>query len=233
MLHTIPLEEILASRRGIISVIGSGGKSTLLAQGGRALRRAGATVALATSTHMLAPTGMTVSDDEDELCRALATSGIACAGAVEKASGKLVAPKVGFSRLAAMADHVLIEADGSHRLPLKAHAPHEPVIPAQSARTILVVGASGFDLPIEQAVHRPEIFCRLVGRSPQDAAAPELVARAILAEGLVDEDDLVILNQVDHTDRPSSLDACHGFARALGREVLAGSIRSGALVRLG
>ena len=69
--------------------------------------------------------------------------------------------------------------------------------------------------------------------SPNKPWTPELVARAVAAEGLVDEDDLVILNQVDHMDRPSSLDACHDFARALGREVLAGSIRSGALVHLG
>ena len=111
--------------------------------------------------------------------------------------------------------------------------PHEPVIPAANARTILVVGAGAFGETVETAVHRPEIFCRLTGCSPQDAATPELVARAVAAEGLVGEDDLVILNQVDHMDRPSSLDACHDFACTLGREVLAGSIRSGALVHLG
>lgn len=233
MLHTIPLDELLAPSRGVISVIGSGGKSTLLACGGEALRRMGRTVVLATSTHMFAPDDMALARSEMELERALAATGIACAGEIEERTGKLVEPAMGFSRLAAIADHVLVEADGSHRLPLKAHAPHEPVFPPQSERAILVVGASGFGLPVERAVHRPEAFCRLAGCSPQEPATPELVARAILAEGLVDEDDLVIVNQVDRTDRPGDLDACRAFARALDREVLAGGIRSGALVRLG
>lgn len=233
MLHTIPLEKLLEPYRGVISVIGSGGKSTLLARGGQALAKAGKTVALATSTHMFAPEGIALASTPQELERELAAAGIACAGEVEQRTGKLVEPAMGFARLASAADYVLVEADGSHRLPLKAHAPHEPVIPAQTVRTILVVGAGGFGLPVEQAVHRPEVFCELAGCEPQDAAAPELVARAILAEGLVDEDDAVVINQVDHPHLPGSLDECHAFARALGREVLAGSIRSGVLVHVG
>ena len=233
MLHTIPLDQLLAPHRGVISVIGSGGKSTLLACGGRALADAGRRVVLATSTHMFVPQDVKLAGDKAELACALDGAGLACVGEIEQRTGKLIAPAIPFSRLADMADYVLVEADGSHRLPLKAHAPHEPVIPAASVRTILVVGAGAFGKPVETAVHRPEIFCRITGCSPQDAASPELVARAVLAEGLVDEDDLVVLNQIDHMDLPSSLDACRDFARALGREVLAGSIRSGVLVRLG
>lgn len=233
MLHTIPLDQLLAPHRGVISVIGSGGKSTLLACGGRALADAGRRVVLATSTHMFVPQDIPLASGELELEAMLSKCNLVCVGEVEQRTGKLIASAIPFSRLADMADYVLVEADGSHRLPLKAHAPHEPVIPAANARTILVVGAGAFGETVETAVHRPEIFCRLTGCSPQDAATPELVARAVAAEGLVDEDDLVILNQVDHMDRPSSLDACHDFVRALGREVLAGSIRSGALVHLG
>ncbi len=233
MLHTIPLDQLLAPHRGVISVIGSGGKSTLLACGGRALADAGRRVVLATSTHMFVPQDVKLAGDEAELACALDGAGLACVGEIEQRTGKLIAPAIPFSRLADMADYVLVEADGSHRLPLKAHAPHEPVIPGASSRTILVVGAGAFGEPVETAVHRPEIFCRITGCSPQDAASPELVARAVAAEGLVDEDDLVILNQIDRMDPPSSLDACRDFARALGREVLAGSIRSDVLVRLG
>ena len=54
---------------------------------------------------------------------------------------------------------LLVEADGSRRLPLKAHAPHEPVIPKEAGCVLCVVGARGFDRPIRKAVHRPEQFC--------------------------------------------------------------------------
>lgn len=50
-----------------------------------------------------------------------------------------------------LADYTLVEADGSKGLPLKAHAPHEPVIPPQSNQTILVLGAEGLGRTVAQA----------------------------------------------------------------------------------
>ena len=86
--------------------------------------------------------------------------------------------------LTRLADYVLVEADGSRRLPLKAHAPHEPVIPPEAKRVLCVVGARGFGRPIQEAVHRPEVFCALTGTQPGDTASPENVMQALAAEGL-------------------------------------------------
>ena len=74
-------------------------------------------------------------------------------------------------------------ADGSRRLPLKAHAPHEPVIPKEAGCVLCVVGARGFDRPIREAVHRPEQFCTLTGARLDEPASPALAARALAAEG--------------------------------------------------
>lgn len=123
MLHTIPLDQLLAPHRGVISVIGSGGKSTLLACGGRALADAGRRVVLATSTHMFVPQDIPLASGELELEAMLSKCNLVCVGEVEQRTGKLIASAIPFSRLADMADYVLVEADGSHRLPLKAHAP--------------------------------------------------------------------------------------------------------------
>ena len=87
------------------------------------------------------------------------------------------------SLLEQLADYVLVEADGSRRLPLKAHAPHEPVIPKEAGCVLCVVGAHGFDRPIREAVHRPEQFCALTGARPDEPASPALAARALAAEG--------------------------------------------------
>lgn len=101
------------------------------------------------------------------------------------------------SLLDALADYVLVETDGAARHPLKAHADYEPVTPAEADRVVQVVGASGFGLPVAQAVHRPEVFCKLAGCDAADVVTPALVARAIAhehARGL--KADVLLVSQV-------------------------------------
>ena len=127
-----------------MAVIGAGGKTTLV----RALAEelAGVMVAaqparparvvVATSTKMFVPDWCPVLLDAslDEVRAALAAHSIVCVGAVHEPTGKLAAPALAFSDLAALADYVLVEADGAKMLPLKAHAEHEPVVPACARR---------------------------------------------------------------------------------------------------
>lgn len=187
------LAELLGAGRGVTSVIGSGGKTSLLAALARELS---GTVVLTTTTHILPFAGvpLVTSANADDVRAALAGSRVVCVGSQAEKNGKLVAPELGIEQLASLADYVLVEADGAHRLPLKAHAPWEPVIPACSGRTILVLGASGLGRPVREAVHRPERFCELTGCAPDDVATPELVARAANAEALA---DAALVNQAD------------------------------------
>jgi probable selenium-dependent hydroxylase accessory protein YqeC len=64
-------------------------------------------------------------------------------------------------------DYILVEADGSRRLPVKAPADHEPVIPGG---TDLMIGCIGLDClgrPMdERTVHRPERFGAITGQRP-------------------------------------------------------------------
>ena len=64
-------------------------------------------------------------------------------------------------------DYILIEADGSRRLPVKAPSDHEPVIPGG---TDLLIGCIGLDClgrPMDKrSVHRPERFSALTGLMP-------------------------------------------------------------------
>lgn len=76
--------------------------------------------------------------------------------------GRLCAPSIPLAKLKELADIILVEADGSRHLPLKAHKAFEPVIDSASDQTILVVSASGFDQPIEAAVHRSDVFCQII-----------------------------------------------------------------------
>ena len=187
------LAEALGVGPGVTSVIGSGGKTSLLAALARELP---GTVVLTTTTHILPFEGvpLVTSADADDVRAALAGSRVVCVGSQAEKNGKLTVPELGIDALAALADYVLVEADGARRLPLKAHASWEPVVPACSRRTILLLGASGLGRPVRDAVHRPELFCELAGCAPEDAAAAELVARAANTEALA---DVALVNQAD------------------------------------
>ncbi|OUO31765.1 hypothetical protein B5F85_09225 [Olsenella sp. An293] len=216
----VTLAEVLGVSTGVTSVIGSGGKTSLLAALARELP---GTVVLTTTTHILPFAGvpLVTSADADDVRAALAESRVVCVGSQAEKDGKLVTPKLGMDVLAELADHVLVEADGSRRLPLKAHAPWEPVIPACSGRTVIVFGASGLGHPVRDVVHRPELFCELVGCAPDDSATPELVARAANAEALA---DVALVNQAD-----AAPEAARDLAALLATPAYVGSVRAGTI----
>jgi probable selenium-dependent hydroxylase accessory protein YqeC len=95
---------------------------------------------------------------------------------------KLSAPGFPLYELLPVADYILTEADGARHHYMKAHAHYEPVIPDRCGRTILVIGAQGFGMKVAEAVHRPEIFCRLTGTQPGDIVTPALYAEFLRRE---------------------------------------------------
>ena len=123
------ISALLQIEPGITAIIGSGGKTTLMMTLAQELSRRG-TVIITTSTKIYPPEGIPVlpGDDEIALQRSLRAAPLLCV-ASRHPTGKLAAPDISFSRLSELAIYVLVEADGSKGLPLKAHAPHEPVIP--------------------------------------------------------------------------------------------------------
>lgn len=231
--------EARASGTGaVVAAIGSGGKSTLLREMAREASGRGVRVALATTTHFLAFEGIALvtSGDMGDVVRALDEAGTACVGTpTGDALGRLGAPAFSMGELARAADLVLVEADGSKRLPLKAHASHEPVVPPEATVTVDVVGASGFGRPLREAMHRFELACERLGFHPDDEATPELMAHSMadeIAHGLIAPTH-VIVNQAEGAER---LAAARRFAAALAEQgcdppVFLGSIRTGELTR--
>lgn len=216
------LMPFLRPERGITAIIGSGGKTTLLRTLGQELP---GRVILCTTTHIMPFAGIPLYTGESaaELAGLLAEHPMVCVGRPGP-EGKLTAPALSMKALMEAADYVLVEADGSRRLPIKAHASHEPVIPPESKKIICVVGASGFGRRIEETVHRPELFCRLTGAKDGDRLTPALAARAIAREGLARQ---VFVNQVEEAEDWAGAEE---FARALegtGISVTAGSLQRG------
>ena len=233
------LASALKIEPGITAIIGSGGKSTLLRTLGLELMRAGGRVLLCTTTHMFPVAGVPwdgssrrldaapwrpeashVPGCTCEACAGLARGSICQAGVLDPETGKLSAPAEPLNELAQRFDYVLAEADGSKRLPLKAHAPWEPVVPVGTTNVVWIVGASGFGRPINEAVHRPKLFCERCGCKPTDTATPERVAQALDAElrALDLNNARIVLNQVDTLADPTMADR---FQAALDRPIVA------------
>lgn len=217
------LWELLEIPAGVTAVIGGGGKTSLLRALGRELSRQHRVV-LCTTTKIYPFLDLPCARTAAEL-NALAREPLICTG-TDAPGGKLTVPPVSLTELARIYDYVLVEADGSAGRPMKAHAAHEPVIPPEARRRLLVVGASGFGLPIETAAHRPERYAALAGAALTDPVTSQTQAAVMLAENLHDS---VYLNQVE---MPAAWAAAEELTRRLECPVAAGSLHQGVFRRL-
>ena len=152
-------------------------------------------------------------------------SGIVCV-ASQAESGKLCAPWLSMGTLAQLADFVLVEADGAKHLPLKAHASHEPVIPEEAQRVIMVIGIDGVGKTIRETCHRSALYAQLAGVDEETVVTPQLAARVVNAEGYGDR---VYINKVESA---ADYEAAQAMANEFSCPVIAGSLHQGVYVCL-
>lgn len=189
--------EALEIRPGLTAVMGSGGKTSLVCR--LADELSAARVIIATSTHMRQVPALqarvgTVAPGTPAIV------GTPCG------DGKFGPPEQSWAELCALADYVLVEADGSRGLPLKAHLSHEPVLPQEAGQVIAVLGADGAWPPHCRGCAPAGALCRLAGCAPEDIATPERAARVLEAEALHTR---VLLNQADAADGTALLARLH------------------------
>lgn len=177
------LSDALDVPRGITSIVGGGGKTTLMLRLARELSASGARVIATTSTHIFPPEGvatLTGANDSD-LKDALFRERLVCLGTPAE-HGKLAAPQVAISALPALADYVLVEADGAKQLPVKAPAAHEPVIPEGTKLVVAVAGLDALGQTVGNAAFRPALLAALIGANEAHALTPGDLARVLTHE---------------------------------------------------
>ena len=168
----------LAEKGHVVSLVGGGGKTTLLYAMASYCAAKGWQVLVSTTTHILQPSDLSLWAQTDrQLADLWAQGRYAVAGAAAP-GGKLTAlPQLG--RWMQQADIVLIEADGSKRLPCKAPAAHEPVLLPQSDILLAVAGLSALGHPLQQVCFRSELAAALLQAAPETVLTSPLLAQLL------------------------------------------------------
>ncbi len=196
----------------MVALVGGGGKSSTMYAMARQAADSGRKVVVTTTTHILPHPRLPLAEDLDRLAALLREHPVVTLGTYDR-RGKLTGAGDPAACLA-LADVVLIEADGARLLPLKAPADHEPVIPPACHAVIASAGLDCLGKPVGEICHRPERVCALLGVEPGHVLTPADVA-AVLASPLGGRKGVgqamafrCLLNKADD-----------GLRRALGAEI--------------
>lgn len=191
--------------KNIISVVGGGGKTTiiktLLDEFERQVKRA---IGMTTTKIRVPNYGKILIEESFELLDAM--TGVITIGKYWNAE-KMTSPSKQFqTELYKRYDTICIEADGSKGLPSKAPNDTEPVIPKETTLLLGIQGIDALSFPVEQVCHRPEIVCKRLGKKPTDRLEPEDMARLFLEKqgikkGYEGKEYIAIIQKVDTKEK--------------------------------
>jgi len=181
------------SGSGVISLVGAGGKTTLMYALARTLASADASVLITTTTKMRIPVADAVhsiiaASDRELLLRHARSGGshpsiVLAAAASDPSKDKLIGfPPETVDALAASHRFrwILVEADGAAQRPVKVPASHEPVIPKSSGWVIGLLGLDVVGKPLEEAwVFRSALFSGITGLPMQKPISPASLAQVL------------------------------------------------------
>ena len=169
-------EALDVKAREVISLVGAGGKTTLMFRLAKELSSGGKRVVTTTTTKIFEPasgeTGSLFVDSDEERIKDFLRGHLDQYGHITIArerleSGKLkgISPNLveGLWRLNGI-DTIIIEADGAAGRPVKAPRENEPVIPASTTLVVAMLGIDGMEKELnEKNVFQPERVSKITG----------------------------------------------------------------------
>ena len=202
----------------VCAVIGGGGKTTLVFAMGRYLAACGRRVVITTTTHMGWRSDVVSPQSPEELNAHLNAEQMVLAGLPGGAAHKMRGiPVDWYGQLET--DHILVEADGSRRHPLKFHRSYEPVVPEDAGLVIQVAGLSALGRPASEVLH-----CWEQSGIPADRIVDETCIAGLLRRGFAAAGTpawrIALLNQADTPELAARGEVIAGLLRAEGIETL-------------
>jgi len=193
----------------VVSLVGAGGKTSTLFWLAQTLAAGGQRVLVTTTTRMFPPDpkhGATILIEPARPQRLAALRGLPQAPSIvalfshfDASEGKvrgLEPDEIDGLKTLAVADVILVEADGARHCALKAPSAHEPCIPRSSNSVIALTGAEPLGRPANpDNIHRWPQFAAITGLCPGD-----LISQAALAR-LIEHPEGMFKNATAHASR--------------------------------
>ena len=167
-------KQLTLEKGEVVALTGAGGKSSIMYRLAGELSRNGAKVLLTTTTMVYLPEHgavhrLLIADEQgltEQLRRGIKPQEIVAIGSGVR-EGKLIGISPQFTDTLAemaVADYILVEADGAAGLPFKAPDTHEPMIPQSSMLVLNVVGLDALETPLAaKYCHRPALIASICG----------------------------------------------------------------------
>lgn len=196
----------LKEKGHVISIVGGGGKTTLMYTLANYYAGEGRCVVATTTTHIRRPSEYPVAENREEVARLLNEHHIVVAG-VDASGNKLkMSDCMDISDYMALADVVLVEADGAKCLPCKVPIEKEPVIPKESDIVIGVMGMDTLGQPLGEICFRKERALELLAVDEQHRMTEEDMAKILSSDwgtckGVENREYYVVLNKCDDEQR--------------------------------
>lgn len=191
----------LAEKGHTVSLVGGGGKTTLLYAMADHCACKGWRVLVMTTTHIRQPAACYAPDDA--ALTALWQAGHYAVIGTPAENGKLTLPPQQLLCRMAQADAVFVEADGAKHCPCKLPAAHEPVLLPQSDIVLAVAGLSALDRPLREVCFRYDtIQPQFFAAAPDSPLTPAMLAQLLASaqggrKAVGDRQFYAVLNQAD------------------------------------
>ncbi len=180
----------------IVSLVGGGGKTTMMFHLADELQKRGKTVITTTTTRIMEPSQSespcVIVEEDEKILISLLKEKIArhrhvTAARLRPGDGKLkgLLPET-IDKIAdlKLADYIINEADGAGRKPIKAPNATEPVIPSSTTLVIGVAGIDALNTKLSgEVAFRTELITRLTGLPEGKCITAEIMATLITAKG--------------------------------------------------
>ena len=196
LFHTLGLE----LNDQVVAFVGAGGKTTYLYHLAKEIVELKKKVIVTTTVHMYLPTEYSVlAEDKERVLHLLDTYGMAVVG-IPSGEEKMTKVSDGFYEwMRTVSDYLLVEADGSKRLPIKVPANHEPVLPLSVDKVVILCGLRCLGGSIQEHCHRWELARKILNCKEAHELETKDIA-TLIVEGyckLLTVPYKIILNQCD------------------------------------
>lgn len=225
--HSMLRQALGLKGREAISLVGGGGKTSLMFLLAKELRACGYRVITTTTTKIFEPDPdetpfLSLGETQEAILAKVDLYGHITVASQRVAHGKvqgLSPEQVDAIWESGRLDYLINEADGAARRPLKAPESYEPVIPTCTGVVVGLLGADAFDaLLTEATVFRSHIFSRLTGlplgaRITHEAISTAFTHRDGITKGAPRSARIVLF--VNKVDLDEGLRKSREFARVI------------------